>query len=91
MDEILTLGEVLTLEEMKTRYAPDWVLIVELEVAPSLEILSGRVVFRSPSRDEVYRKAIELRPSYFACRHLGEWPSDMEFILSPWFLDPEPG
>ncbi len=81
MDETLTLGEVLTLDEMKARYAPDWALIVDLEVDESLEILSGRVVFRSPSRDEVYRKAIELRPAYFACRYLGERSIDRDFML----------
>ena len=42
---------------------------------------SGKVLFHSPDREEVYRKAIELRPEHFAFRYLGELPEDMAFVL----------
>lgn len=75
------MDELLTIDEMKTRYAPDWVLIGDPRTDDSQHLLAGRVLFHSPDREEVYRKAIELRPGYFAFRYLGELPEDMAFVL----------
>lgn len=75
------MDEILTIEEMKVRYAPDWVLIGEPQTDEFQHVRAGKVLFHSPDRDEVYRKAIELRPGDFAFRHLGELPSDMAFAL----------
>jgi hypothetical protein len=75
------MNEVLTIDEMKARFAPDWVLIGEPETDEFQHVSAGKVLFHSPDRDEVYRKAIELRPGHFAFRCLGDWPKDMEFIL----------
>ncbi len=81
MDQTQTISELLTLDQMKERSAPDWVLIVEPEVSSSLEILRGKVAFHSSDRDEVYRKAIELEPGYFAFRCFAEPDPDRVFIL----------
>lgn len=81
MGELLTLGEVLTLDEMKGLYAPDWVLIVEPVVEEGPRLLAGKVAFHSPDREEVYRKAIELQPGHFAFWCFAEPPSDVEFML----------
>ncbi len=75
------MNETLTFDEIKSRYAPDWVLIGDLDTDETLEILAGRVLFHSPDRDAVYRKATELRPGRFACRYLGEVPEDMVFLF----------
>jgi hypothetical protein len=75
------MTDVLTMEQIKAKYAPDWVLIGEPETDESLEVLSGRVLFHSPDRDAVYHKAIELQLPYCAFRYLGSWPADMEFLL----------
>jgi hypothetical protein len=75
------MGEMLTIDEIKDRYAPDWVLIGEPQIDESQRLLAGKVLFHSPDRDEVYRKAIELRPGHFAFRYLGELPKDMAFVL----------
>jgi hypothetical protein len=75
------MDETLTFDEIKSRYAPDWVLIGDLDTDETLEIRSGRVLFHSPDREAVYEKAIELRPGRFACRYLGEWPEDLVFLL----------
>ncbi len=81
MDETLTLGEILTLDEIEARYAPDWVLIVEPVIEEGPRLLGGKVAFHSPDRDAVYRKAIELRPGRFAFRCFAEPPDDLEFML----------
>ncbi len=75
------MDEVLTIDEMKARYAPDWVLISEPQTDEFQRLRAGKILFHSPDREEVYRKAIELRPGDFAFRSLGELPEDMAFLL----------
>ncbi len=75
------MDELLTIDEIKARYAPDWVLIVEPQSDEFQHLHAGKVVFHSPDREEVYRKAIELQLGDCAFRYLGEWPEDMAFVL----------
>ncbi|HWE40542.1 MAG TPA: hypothetical protein VG406_28600 [Isosphaeraceae bacterium] len=81
MYEILDMNDMLTLDEIKARYAPDWVLIGDPQTDDLHRLQAGRVLFHSPDREAVYRKAIELRPGRFAFRYLGELPGDMAFLL----------
>jgi hypothetical protein len=71
------MDEVLSIEEIKARYAPDWVLIGEPQTDENLSVRAGKVLFHSPDRDEAYRKAAELRLPYFAVRHLGTLPEHL--------------
>ena len=75
------MSEILTIEEIEARYAPDWVLIGRLDIDEKLTVHGGEVLFHSPDPDEVYRKAKELRPGRFAVRNLGEWPENMAYVL----------
>jgi hypothetical protein len=75
------MDEVLTFDQIKARYAPDWVLIGELETDENLEVLSGKVLFHSPDADEVYRRVKELMPGRFAVQFLGPLPEHMALIL----------
>src|SRR4051812_14277606 len=75
------MDEILTIDEIKARYAPDWVLIGEPQTDEFQHLRAGKVLFHSPDREEVYRKAIELQPGSFAFRYLGELPEDMAFVL----------
>lgn len=75
------MNEILTLDEIRTRFPDEWVLIGEPEETDDLEVVSGRVLFHSPDSDETYRKAAELRPGRFATVFTGEIPSDMDFAL----------
>jgi hypothetical protein len=72
--------EVLTLDEIKARFAPDWVLIGDPEVDELHRVLAGRVLFHSRIRDEVYQNAIELRPARSAFRFLGTILEDMVLL-----------
>jgi hypothetical protein len=56
-----TADETLTIEEMQARYPSEWLLIVEPVTSQEKGLESGRVVFHSPDRDEMHRKAIELQ------------------------------
>ena len=74
------MDQILTIEEIEARYAPDWVLIGELQTDESLAVLSGKVLFHDPDRDEVYRKAREFMPGRIAVLSLGTWPENMALV-----------
>ncbi len=75
------MDEMLAMDEIEARYAPDWVLIAEPQTDETQHLLSGKVVFHSPNRDEIYRKAIELKLDRIAVRYLGEYPEHMVLWL----------
>jgi hypothetical protein len=75
------MDEVLTMEEIKPRYAPNWVLIGDAQTDEDHHVLAGKVLFASPNREAVYDKALELRSTNCAFRFLGEWRKDVEFVL----------
>ena len=73
--------EVLTIAEIKARYAPDWVLIGEPQTDETLGLRAGKVLFHSPDQDEVCRKAMEYPPGRYALRFLGTIPGDVVLVL----------
>lgn len=72
---------IMTAEEIKSSYASEWVLIQDPDLTESMEVKAGRVVFHSKDRDEVYRKAIELRPKRFAMLFTGKLPKGTAIVL----------
>ena len=72
---------ILTIEEIASRYAPDWVLIGEPQTDESLGVRSGKVLFHDPDQDKVCRKAMESRSGRYALRSLGTAPHDLVLIL----------
>ena len=75
------MDEVLSLAEIETRFDAEWVLLEDPQVNERLEVLSGKVLWHSKDRDEVYRKAIELRPQHSAFLYMGTIPEGTEVIL----------
>jgi hypothetical protein len=75
------MDEILTIEEIKARYAPDWVLIGEPDTDEALELRAGRVLFHGPDRDEVCRKAAEYPAGRYALQFLGTIPEDLVLVL----------
>jgi hypothetical protein len=75
------MGEVLTIEEIEARYAPNWVLIDKPRTDDQQRLLGGVVLFSSTDHDEIYRKATELGLDRIAVRYLGTWPDDMVLVL----------
>ena len=75
------MDEVLTIEEIKARYAPDWVLIGEPQTDEALNLLWGKVLFHSPDQDEVCLKAREYPPGRYALEFLGTIPDDLVLVL----------
>jgi hypothetical protein len=75
------MSELLTVAEINQRFLSEWILVEDPETDDSLQVLSGRVTFHSRDRDEVYRKAVELRPRHFAVLYTGSIPKDTAVVL----------
>lgn len=75
------MEEVLTIAEIEARFESEWVLVEDPQTNESLEVQSGTVRFHSKDRDEVYRKAVELRPNRFAMLYTGKMPKDTAIVL----------
>jgi hypothetical protein len=73
--------ETLSIQEIETKFPSEWVLIVDPVTNESLEVLRGKVAWHSKDRDEVYQKAIELRPQRAAYLYTGTIPKDTVVVL----------
>ena len=73
--------EVMTIAEIETTFESEWVLIEDPETNEAFEVQRGNVRCHSKDRDEVYRKAVELRPKRFAMLYTGEIPKDAAIVL----------
>ncbi len=71
----------MTIEEIESRFDSEWVLVGDPRTNEALEVLSGRVLHHSKDRDEVYRKAVALRPKRCAVLYTGEIPEDTAIVL----------
>jgi hypothetical protein len=73
--------QLLTIAEIHSRYQSEWVLVGDPQTNEQHEVQSGVVLSHSKDRDEVYRKAIELRPKRFAMVYTGTLPKDAAIVL----------
>ena len=71
----------LTYEQIKARYDSEWVLVGEPETDEALNIRSGTVLHHSKDREEVYRRALELRPSRVAVMYAGTMPEGTAVVV----------
>lgn len=71
----------MTIKEIKSQFDSEWVLIGEPKTDDALNILSGKILHHSKDRDEVYRKAVSLRPKRSAVIFTGEIPKDTAVVL----------
>jgi len=75
------MDEILTVAEMESRFAAEWLLVEDPQTNDALEVHGGVVRCHSKDRDEVYRKAVELRPRRFAVLYTGVIPKDAAVVL----------
>jgi len=75
------MAEVLDQARIHEQYPSEWVLIGDPQTDESFAVKGGVVLFHSKNREEVYRKAHELRPRRFSVIFTGEPPKGMEFML----------
>ncbi len=75
------MSDVTSMEKIKADFDSEWVLIENPETTETLEVTRGTVLCHSKDRDEVYRKALELKPRRSAILYLGTMPEDTAIIL----------
>jgi len=75
------MDDVLTIAQIESQFSSEWVLVEEPETNQALEVQRGRVRWHSKDREEVYRKAVELRPRRFAVLYTGRMPEDTAIVL----------
>jgi hypothetical protein len=71
----------MTIQEIWRVYPSEWILIGDPKTDDRLTILEGVVLHHSPDRDEVYNKAIELRPRRSAFLFTGRLPKGLSVVL----------
>lgn len=71
----------MTVTRMKADFESEWVLIGAPETDKALNVLGGTVLHHSKDRDEVYRRAISLRPARAAIVCTGAIPKGTAIIL----------
>jgi hypothetical protein len=75
------MDEVLTIAEIESRFDSEWVLIEDPLTDESLEVHSGTVRCHGKDREEVYRRAVKIRPKRFAIVYTGTMPADTAIVL----------
>jgi hypothetical protein len=75
------MDEILTLDEIKSRFDSEWVLVEDPEVDEQLRVVRGKVVCHTKNRDELDRKMIELRPRSSATLYTGKIPDNTAIVL----------
>lgn len=75
------MSQILTIAEIEQRYSSEWVLVADPETDETLKVRQGTVICHSRDRDEVYRKAVELRPRQFAMLYTGSMPEDTAIVI----------
>lgn len=73
--------EVLTTAEIETQFESEWVLVEDPQTDEALTVRQGKVRCHSKDRDEVYRKAVELRLTRFAILYTGKIAKDVAIVL----------
>jgi hypothetical protein len=75
------MNQEMTIEEIHAQFDSEWVLIENPHTDAGLKVLGGRVLHHSRDRDEVYRKAVSLRPKRSAIVYTGEIPEETAVVL----------
>ena len=65
------MSDKLSMSQIEEKFQSEWVLIEDPETTDTLRIKSGKVLWHSKDRDEVYRKARELSPKHSAFLYIG--------------------
>ena len=76
-----SMNEILTIEDITTRYPSEHVLLAEPSTNEYKQVISGRVLWHSPNQEEVHQKLGELCPGNSALVYTGTIPDDVYFVL----------
>lgn len=71
----------LTAAEIHRRFDAEWVLIENPDRDAHGAVTGGNMLWHSKDRDELYRKALELRPRHWAVLYTGTIPENAAVAL----------
>ena len=69
------------MNQIHAQFASEWVLIETPQTNDALEVHGETVRSHSKDREEVYRKAVALRPARFAISFTGKMPDDTAIVV----------
>jgi hypothetical protein len=75
------MDDVMTVSQIEAQFESEWVLLQDPQTNEALEVEGGKVLWHGKDRDEVYRKAVELRPKRFAVLYTGKMPEGTAVVL----------
>ncbi len=75
------MNRQMTIEEIRSQFDSEWVLIEDPETDEGLKVLRGKVLYHSKDRDDVYRKAVARRAKRSAIIYTGEIPEETAVVL----------
>jgi len=75
------MDRILTAAQIWQQFESEWVLVEDPQTNDALEVEGGKVRWHSKDRDEVYHKAVELRPKRFAMLYTGRMPEDTAALV----------
>jgi hypothetical protein len=73
--------EVMKIDDIEARFPDEWILVIDPDIGPDLEVRSGVVAAHSKDRDEVDRRSLELRPRRSAIWFNGNLSDDTVIVL----------
>lgn len=75
------MDKVQTLSEIESKFESEWVLIEDPRTDETLELRGGVVRWHSKDREEVYRRAVGIRPKRFAIVFTGKMPQGTAIVM----------
>ena len=73
---------VLTLTEIEKQFDGEWVLLEDPYDDDRKRVAGGKLLAHSKNRDDVYAKAMELRPKHSAVLYMGPMPDNIWINLT---------
>ena len=75
------MDQFLTRAEIESQFPGEWVLIGDPTKGRGMHVEGGVLLCHSKDRDEIYDKAVALRPVRFAVLFTGPMPADSIIVI----------
>ena len=75
------MEKMMTIVEIYEEFNSEWILLEDPTTNEDLEVQSGKVLWHSKDRDEVYDKAREIKPKHSAILFTGQLSEEAAIVL----------
>ncbi len=72
---------ILSLAEIKEKYPDQWVLIVDPELDDNNEVITGKVIYNTPDKEDLYDHLDFAQHRNSALEYIGDCSND---VVLPW-------